>query len=329
MPFEILRQDITKMHVAAIVNSTSAHPSMGGGSDFEIHQAAGDELFKERETFGVLEEGRAILTKGYQLPAPYVIHVVGPVYLGGQHEEHGRLRQTYLSALSLARYHQLESIAFPLISSGTYQFPRGEALDVALSAIKTFLDEHEMMIYLLVYDDASYQVSLERFISVKNYLEASPSDSLFAAQNLSERLSVSNLSHESDASIRSEKRSLDDLDLELDETFAESLFRLIDERGLNDVDVYKKANIDRKLFSKIKSNPHHQPSKLTALAFALALELNLDQTKDLLNKAGYSLSPSSKFDKIIAYFIEEETFDLFEINQVLFAFEQKTLGGLE
>jgi len=127
----------------------------------------------------------------------------------------------------------------------------------------------------------------------------------------------------------SQQRKLDDLEFELGETFAESLFRLIDERELNDVQVYKKANIDRKLFSKIKSNTDYQPSKMTAIAFSISLELNLDQTKDLLNKAGYSLSPSSKFDKIIQYFIEDENYDLYEINQVLFAFNQKTIGGLD
>ena len=325
MPFEILRQDITKMKVQALVNSTSAYPHVGEGSDFDINQAAGPELFKERASLGVLEPNTAVITQGYQLEANHVIHVVGPVYLDGHHQEHQDLYQTYLNALTLAKEHNIESIAFPLISSGTYQFPRGEALKVALSAMKFFLDQHDMMIYLVVYDEASYQVSLERFISVKSYLDHVILDDT-STDHRPHRLHVESLKTPSRAS---KKRSIDEIDFELDETFAQSLFRLIDERALNDVEVYKKANIDRKLFSKIKSNPHYQPSKITAIAFALALELNLDQTKDLLNKAGYALSPSSKFDKIIEYFIEDEHYDLYEINQVLFAFDQKTIGGVD
>jgi O-acetyl-ADP-ribose deacetylase len=184
------------------------------------------------------------------------------------------------------------------------------------------------MIYLLVYDEASYQVSLERFISVKNYLENNIEDGLITYDK-NENLNLVETTYSKERVIFSKTRTLDELIFELDETFTESLFRLIDERELSDVVVYKKANIDRKLFSKIKSNINYQPSKMTTIAFSIALELNLDQAKDFLNKAGYSLSPSSKFDKIIQYFIEDKNYDLYEINQVLFAFDQKTIGGLD
>lgn len=327
MPFQILRHDITRMKVDAIVNSTSAQPFIGGGADFDINQVAGPKLLEERKSIGHIKKGSPILTKGYQLPAEYVIHLVGPIYIDGHHEEQEDLYQSYISALHLAKKHDIESIAFPLISSGTFRFPRGEALEIALSAIKTFLDIHDMMIYLLVYDEASYQVSLDRFISVKSYLEDDSDERI--RFNRIETAQLLDVDYSSKISKSSKSRTLDHIELELDETFAESLFRLIDEQELNDVDVYKKANIDRKLFSKIKSNSDYQPSKMTAIAFSIALELNLDQTKDLLNKAGYSLSPSSKFDKIIQYFIEDENYDLYEINQVLFAFDQKTIGGLD
>lgn len=327
MPFQILRHDITRMKVDAIVNSTSAQPFIGGGADFDINQVAGPKLLEERKSIGHIKKGSPILTKGYQLPAKYVIHLVGPIYIDGHHQEQEDLYQSYISALHLAKNHDIESIAFPLISSGTFRFPRGEALEIALSAIKTFLDIHDMMIYLLVYDEASYQVSLDRFISVKSYLEDDEDEIIHF--NHIETAQLLDVDYSSKISKSSKSRTLDHIELELDETFAESLFRLIDERDLNDVDVYKKANIDRKLFSKIKSNSDYQPSKMTAIAFSIALELNLDQTKDLLNKAGYSLSPSSKFDKIIQYFIEDENYDLYEINQVLFAFDQKTIGGLD
>lgn len=329
MPFKIIRHDITKMKVDAIVNSTNAQPFIGGGADFDINATAGPKLLEERKLFGDIKKGCPILTKGYQLPAKYVIHLVAPIYIDGHHHEQENLYQSYIAALNLAKEHEIESIAFPLISSGTYKFPRGEALEIALSAIKSFLDLHDMMIYLVVYDKASYQVSLERFVSVKNYLEDNTNKS--PNFNHSDKKQL----WEIDSSINIKKlprqRRLDDLELELElaESFAESLFKLIDERELNDVEVYKKANIDRKLFSKIKSNTDYQPSKMTAIAFSISLELNLDQTKDLLNKAGYSLSPSSKFDKIIQYFIEDENYDLYEINQVLFAFNQKTIGGLD
>ena len=328
MPFEIVRQDITKMQVDAIVNPTSSYPFVGGGTDFMINEVAGPQLFVEREKFGHIEKTEAIMTKGYHLPAKHVIHVSGPIYIDGKHNEHSDLYQTYINALQFAKQHHLESIAFPLISTGTYQFPRGEALEVALSAIKTFLSFYDMYIYLVVYDDASCQLSLARFETIKNYIETEINDEEVYYHSFNSLFSEENYTIEEIIS-PSTRRSIENIELELDETFTESLFRLIDERELNDVEVYKRANIDRKLFSKIKSNNNYQPGKMTTLAFSIALELNLDQTKDLLNKAGYSLSPSTKFDKIIQYFIENRIYDLYEINQVLFAFEQKTIGGLD
>lgn len=171
MPFEILRKDITEMEVDAIVNSTSPFPSVGGGADFVIHQKAGEELLKERASFGMLETTQAIITKGYNLPAKHVIHVVGPIYLDIHDKEEKLLYLTYLNALKLADQYHLESIAFPLISSGTFGFPKGIALDIALKVTKAFLEEHDMMIYLLVYDNESYQASKERLKDIKSYLE--------------------------------------------------------------------------------------------------------------------------------------------------------------
>jgi O-acetyl-ADP-ribose deacetylase (regulator of RNase III) len=320
MPFEILRQDITKMNVDAIVNSTGSYPGVGGGADFKINESAGPELLAERQSFGFLKTTEAVLTKGYQLNAKHVIHVVGPVYVDGTQNEEELLYKTYENALKLASQTDIESIAFPLISSGTFGFPRGKALEIALNAIKSFLDISNMMIYLVVYDERTYQLSLDRFISIKSYIETNQIEKSY----LNRRIYSANYL-KSDESPQLKK--LEDIMDRLDDTFAESLFHLIDERGLDDISVYKKANIDRRLFSKIKSNLDYQPSKLTAVAFAIALELSLDETKDLLAKAGYALSESSKFDLIIQYFIENENYDLYEINQVLFTFNQKLLGG--
>lgn len=310
MPFEIIHNDITTMHVDAIVNSTSPLPKIEGGTDLIIHKVAGSELLKARERFGILNDTEAVITKGYNLPATYVIHVIAPVYIDGFFDEHAMLYNTYMNALKLAQSRELTSIAFPLIASGTYAFPRGEALTIALRAIEAFLKTYEMMIYLVVYDDASYQLSKARFNTIKSYIKHH--------QDQKETLTV----HQS--------KAVSDLDEWLqikDETFTESLLSIIDAKGLDDVSVYKKANIDRKLFSKIRSNPAYQVSKPTAIALALALELNLDETQDLLMRAGYALSPSQPFDLIVQFFIESGNYNLFEINQTLFAFEGRTLGG--
>lgn len=343
MPFEILRKDITEMEVDAIVNSTSPFPSVGGGADFAIHQKAGAELLKERASFGMLQTTRAIITKGYNLPAKHVIHVVGPIYLDFHDEEEKLLYQTYLNALKLADQYHLESIAFPLISSGTFGFPKGIALDIALKVTKAFLEEHDMMIYLLVYDNESYQASKERLKDIKSYLEMKENgndlnvfysykrfeNSIQNEETANYSTSFFNESRVKPSRKGQTKRSLIDVVDGLQETFVKSLIRHINEKGLNYIKVYKNANIDRKLFSKITSNDNYQPKKETVIAFAIALELNLDETKDLLNKAGYSLSPSKKFDCIIEYFIENEIYDMYEINVALSYFKQKGLGTID
>ncbi|MFW5913538.1 MAG: macro domain-containing protein [Bacillota bacterium] len=263
-----------------------------------------------------------MITQGYALNARHVIHVVGPVYKDGKQNEETLLYETYQNALRLAKENRMESIAFPLIASGTFRFPRGKALEIALDAINEFLFNSDMMVYLVVYDEPSYLLSLDRFIGVKNYIE----NKQVSETALEDQTFFSKASSDYSKAPSQKDRKLEDLIKHRDDTFAKSLFYHIDEKTLDDVTVYKKANIDRKLFSKIKSDLSSQPSKKTAIAFAIALELNLDETKNLLKKAGYALSKSSTFDLIIQYFIEEGNYDLFEINQVLFTFDQKTLG---
>lgn len=337
MPLEIIRNDITKVHADAIVNAANSSLLGGGGVDGAIHRAAGPELIAECRTLGGCEVGQAKITKGYKLPAKYVIHTVGPVWHGGKNNEEKLLADCYMNSLALAKEHKLESIAFPLISSGAFGYPKDRALKTAISLIGDFLLNNEMTVYLVVYDKASFALSEKLFSAIAqyiddNYIEEHPLDSY---NRLEERRLLKEYcleepmlsSVEAPAPVAKRKRSLDDVVKQMDETFSQMLLRLIDENGMTDAETYKKANIDRKLFSKIRNDLYYRPSKPTAIAFAIALGLNLDETRDLLFKAGFALSNSSKFDVIIQYFIEDGNYNIFEINEALFAFDQNLLGN--
>jgi O-acetyl-ADP-ribose deacetylase (regulator of RNase III) len=327
VPLEIIRNDITRVHADAIVNPTNKRLDGGGGTDLEIHKAAGPLLAEECRSLGVLPVGQARITKGYDLPARYVIHTAGPVWKGGNTGEEGLLRDCYINSLELARERGLESIAFPLISSGSFGYPKDRALSTAISAIGNFLLEHDMTVYLVVYDKQSFMLSSKLYSSITQYIDERYVEEKPAVRRRSEAMLEDMMSPmESQAIPRKSKRSLDEVLGQMDETFSKSLIRLIDEKDIKDSVVYKKANVDRKLFSKIKNDVFYKPSKPTAIAFAIALELNLDETKDLLMKAGYALSNSSKSDIIIQYFIEQNNYNIYEINEVLFAFNQATIG---
>ena len=315
MPFEIIRNDILNMRIDAIVNSTSPEPFIFGGLDLLMHKQAGPFLLEERKQHGILNLAEPIITKGYNLKAKQVIHVVGPIYEDGKQNEASKLRDTYLSVLELAHESKINSIAFPLISSGTYGYPRKKALSIALKVIKTFLDKHDMQIYLVVYDDESYEASIEQVKYVKSYM------SIDSMTDISEKVSYSRATSP-------RKRSLKDILEDIDLTFQESLFEHIDRKGLDDVHVYKHANIDRKLFSKIRSNKYYQPSKATALAFAISLELNLDEANDFLAKAGYTISKSLISDLIVEYHIENGKYNIYDINLALFENGQSSIGSM-
>ncbi|WP_409228620.1 macro domain-containing protein [Gudongella sp. SC589] len=331
MPLEIIRNDITKVHVDAIVNAANRSLLGGGGVDGAIHKAAGVELLEECKSLGGCKIGEAKITGGYNLPAKYVIHTVGPKWQGGQEDEEKLLNDCYTSSLELAKKHNLESIAFPLISSGSFGYPKDKALSTAISAIGSFLMENDMMVYLVVYDKRAFQLSEKLFHSIEEYIDdmyiqehrlyrnVLQEDAMLREYNFEEAVSF-------ERPIKKTKRSLENVVKNRDETFSQMLLRLIDEKGMTDSQVYKRANVDRRHFSKIRNDMDYKPSKVTALAFAIALELNLDQTKDLLLSAGYALSHSYKFDLIIEFFIQEKNYNIFEINEALFAFDQATLG---
>ena len=341
MPLEIIRNDITKVQVDAIVNAANSSLLGGGGVDGAIHKAAGPELLEECRTLGGCPAGQAKITKGYKLPAKYVIHTVGPVWHGGRQGEEQLLRDCYRNSLDLAKEVGLESIAFPLISAGAYGYPKDQAMQVAISVIGEFLMNHEMMVYLVVFDKSAVVLSEKLFASINQYIDDRYVEEHAIYRNRRFREGELELDSEFvEEPVKSfghiaepieaypiAGRSLEDLVNHLDETFSQMLIRLIDEKGMTDSEAYHRANMDRRLFSKIRINTHYKPSKVTVLSFAIALQLNLDETRDLLARAGFALSRSSKFDIIVEYFIEAGMYNIFEINEVLYAYDQNTLGG--
>ena len=329
MPLIIVRNDITKMPVDAIVNAAKESLLGGGGVDGCIHRAAGPELLAECRRLGGCKTGDAKITKAYLLPCRYVIHTVGPVWRGGGHGERGKLASCYRTSLALAKERGCETVAFPLISSGVFGYPKDQALRVAVDTIGEFLLHNDMTVYLVIFDRAAYQIGNKLFADIAAYIDDHYVDAhTDSSRERMRRMGIVEsrmLTAYEDAPMATS--GLDEALAHLDAGFSETLLKLIDRSGKKDTEVYKKANVDRKLFSKIRNNPDYKPSKPTAVAFAIALELSLPETRDLIARAGYALSASSKFDVIIEYFIGREKYDIFEINEALFAFDQSLLGA--
>ena len=477
MPLHIIRNNIVNMECDAIVNTANPYPQIGAGTDSAVYAAAGEKrLLAARQKIGEIAPGMATVTSGYALKARYIIHTVGPVWEGGENGEEKILRSCYRTSLRIAEAKRCKSVAFPLISSGSYGYPKDAALKTAVEEIRRYLEHSNITVYLVVFGKEAYELSgkysdaVEAFIDehyVKAQIEKEYSgrattvflrgnerrrqDDLRAGRaeegrrwntqyadrleeskrgekrqadqatrpgresaqpdraadsgnkddlqaymtdesgqwddlwvgdvsesGLSENLqteveakidkesawepeppysdmseymgaqeppfttsgfsmpqppapkpaakSSPSFSFRPAASVLKKKKKLEDSDIVLAETFSETLLRLIDEKEMTDVEVYKRANIDRKLFSKIRSRRDYQPGKKTALALAVALRLDLDQTKDLLSRAGYAISPSSKFDLIVEFFIVNEVYDIDTINIALFDHQEQTLG---
>lgn len=351
MPFAIVRNDIAAMQVDAIVNTANPRPVIGSGVDARIHEMAGPELLLARQRIGSIDAGCAAITPAYALPARYVIHVVGPVWIDGAHREEQLLRSCYDSALNLAMKHGCESIAFPLISTGNYGFPKDKALQIAVAAFSEFLLAHEMQIYLVVYDRTAFRLSEKLFQNVTSYIDEHYVEAHNSGRGLLEknrwriRQRREMEAYEGSTAFEnmppcaqmdeirpcapmaaSKAMSLEDMLKQADAGFTETLLNLIDETGKKDSEIYKKANLSKQHFSKIRNNPDYKPTKPTALALAVALELDLEQTKDLIQRAGYALSNSSKFDLIVRYFIEQGIYDIMQINLMLYEFDQNLLG---
>ncbi|WP_041580488.1 macro domain-containing protein [Bacillus sp. 1NLA3E] len=339
MPLEIVRNDITKMKVDAIVNAANTALKMGGGVCGAIFSGAGaNELQAACDEIGSCPVGQAVMTDAFRLPANYIIHTPGPIWQGGSSQEAENLKASYENSLILAKKHQCESIAFPLISTGIYGFPKEQALQIAVSTIGSFLLNHDMLVYLVVFDKKSFGLSKKLFASIQQYIDEHYVEEAEINFNRNRNEERSVMEPLQDAEMNEQNfyekeehfpkyRSLADLVNQLDESFSERLLRLIDEKGMTDVETYHQANIDRRLFSKIRNGANYTPKKKTAIAFAVALKLNLDETIDLLATAGYTLSQSSVFDVIVDYFIKEGNYNIHEINGALFEFEQPLLGA--
>ena len=393
MPFELIRNDITRMKTDAIVIAANRSLLGGGGVDGAIHRAAGPELLAECRTLGGCETGQAKITKGYRLPAKYVIHTVGPIWRGGSHGEREQLISCYRESLKIAERYGCESVAFPVISAGAYGYPKDEAMQVAVDTIRAFLEHSEMTVYLVVFGHEEFVTGTALFREVREYiddayarkhlrpnteslraslwqrdakqaleLEQSLMEGIRKDESPDEALAEDSMTAEADFDTCAPSPSLpkgaaqpapkkeswfrrgrkprpgapaaampspnwEDILAKKDEGFAEALLRLIDEKGMTDVECYKKANIDRKLFSKIRSNTGYRPSKATALAFALALELTYPETEAFIRKAGYALTDSSRFDLVVGYFIRKGYYEVFEINMVLFELDLPLLGS--
>ena len=352
MPFQIVRNDITRMHVDAIVNAANSSLLGGGGVDGAIHRAAGPQLLEECRTLGGCGTGQAKITGAYDLPCRYVIHTVGPRWKGGARGEKELLISCYRTSLELAEKNGCETVAFPLISSGAYGYPKEEAMNVAVDTITSFLaGDHEMTVFLVVFGRTDTALGQKISADLKEYIDDHYADAHREKRNQrrrryleGEESAVFSLPDEISGYHRAEEvsvlpsaafaapapqaeSSLENRIWELDESFQQMLLRMIDERGMSDAQCYKKANIDRKLFSKIRGDIHYKPSKPTVLAFAIALELPLPQTEAFLRSAGYALSRSYVFDVIVQYFIERGNYNIFEINEALFDYDQSLLGS--
>lgn len=328
MPYEIVRQDITKMKVDAIVNPTDYMFSGSGGTDAHIHIAAGPELRKACDALPYLDEGEVAVTEGFDLPCRYIIHAFGPIWRGGLFDERKKLVSCYRNALQAAHELGCETIAFPLISSGTFGFPKDQVLRIALDTITSFLMSHDMTVYVVVFDKKAYAISQKLQKDVQDFLDGpslqSPEDNdQPARETVEDKKGGSGV-----ATVFSDNITLEGLLTHRREGFTGALLRLIGKSGMTNAECYNKANISKQLFSKIYSDPHYHPTRPTVFAFAIALKLTLEETEQLLNKAGLAFDLTDDTDKIVCYFIYHKKYDLNEINEVLDQHDQRCLGNV-
>ena len=359
MPFQIIRNDITKVKADVIVNTANPHPVIGDGTDSAIYRAAGEEeLLAERRKIGDIAPGQAVATRAFRLPARYIIHTVGPVWVDGNHGERETLRNCYDNSLSLASELKAESIAFPLIATGVYGFPKDEALSIATDAIGKFLLTHEMKVILVVFDRKAFVLSKGLVGEIDQYIDehgvglAEEREYSSRSEELRRRMNDVRIRQEmetvsaprrlednlpcgmampvfEDLCSSAKELNLDDMIANAGKSFRQKLFDLIEEKGMDNVTVYKRAYVDKKVFSSIRRNKNYKPKKQTAIALGLALQLDMHEMEDLLARAGYAFSPCSKYDLIIQFCIEKGIYNLMKVDEILFEYEQPTLCSEE
>ena len=350
MPFQIIRNDITKIKADAIVNTANPEVMVGPGV------------------------GEVAATPAGNLPAKYIFHESSPIWIDGNHNEPEMLRLCYDRCLNLALQHNCESIAFPLLASSAYGFPKDVSLRIAIDAFRSFLSEHELEIYLVVYDDQTKRLSDEMFNGVRSFVDqrynaarpvnpfmcVAPSISASMAPDFSQtepapkpakgskkrfnipsfrRDKSTSSERDDDASIGSvESRQVfsgavpsQPLETYVDRfenqeilTFGEYLQQLINKKGMTNKEVYFESNLTKQYFSKLINNKVGNPAKEKLLCIAVALKLNIDETKDFLLHAGYAISPYSKIDLVFEYYIRNGIYDVYEIS---FALEDLGIAG--
>lgn len=319
MPFCIIRNDITKVTADAIVNTANPQARIGGGTDSAIYRAAGaDALLAERRKLGDIPVGQAAATSAFGLRAKYIIHTVGPVWQGGIHGEEAALRSCYEQSLYLARKLGCESVAFPLISTGVYNFPRDKAMRIATAAIYEFLMEQEMLVELVVFDRSAYELSGRLFPNVQSYI-----DEQYAADQAAQeycRVREERFSRAGSAPTLSGALHC------TQSTFQEYLLELIRQRNLKNSDVYHGANLSKQHFSKMLSNKNYKPTKNTVCALALALHLDRAGADALLAKAGLLLADNIRFDLAVRYFLDNQMYNIVEDNIALYENGLELLG---
>ena len=341
MPFLMIRNDITKVAADAIVNPANRNLLQGSGTSRAIYQAAGEqELTAACEAIGYCDLGKAVCTPAFRLPAKYIFHAVCPAWHGDMAGEAEQLAGAYHSALELAVEHHCESVAFPLLSSGNYGYPKEQAFRIAVDTITGFVLDHDLTVYLVLYDRHSLAVSRKLFASVEEYIDdhyVAQNDESYEFDRWRRESAERRRRLEEEAAPMLEAaappaapmaaRSLENLMDNLGESFTTRLLRLIDERGLKDSTVYKQSNISRQHFSKIQCNRDYNPKKKTVLAFAVGLHLSEAGTIDLLQSAGYAFSDGSKRDWIVRYCLEHKIYNINQVNTLLFEYDQEQLGA--
>lgn len=380
MSFRIVRNDIVRMQTDAIVNTANAYPTVGPGCDYAVYAAAGyDELLAyRRQHIGFVEEGEAFITPGFNLPAKYIIHAVSPYYEDGTSGEEDKLRSCYRKSLQLAKENGVRSIAFPLISTGGFGYPKEEGMRIAIDEIYDFLFDNEMDVWLVVFDSRAAALGEKLYPDLKAYidqnyvyekgeeeyetaflehrpprppmlhsasvrLDAQMMRSVRAPMN-AHRIATPDITEEciresasdvceepscesagdTTASIFDDeeryeelKRRLEERKAHLADSFSEYLLYLIASKGMTNADVYKRAIVDKKLFAKIKNDATYHPQKITCLRLCVGAKLSMDETKDLLARAGYALSPCDMRDVIFSYFIDNKIYDMIDLDILL------------